>query len=112
MLCNVSFSSIWRALFVAPLFLTVLFIWMTPIYPAVVLTGRVGNQHRAAHQLSEPSVLVLLLRLPDHPQDDEAAELQAQNQLLGMENAALPRTAREHMDTTRQPATISASICT
>ena len=40
MLCNVSFTSIWRALFAAPLFLTVVFIWITPWYPSVVLTGR------------------------------------------------------------------------
>ena len=38
MLCNVSFSAIWRALFVAPLFLTGLFIWMRQI--PVDLIGR------------------------------------------------------------------------
>lgn len=102
MLCNVSFTSIWRALFAAPLFLTVVFIWITPWYPSVVLTGRVR----------EISVVLLIIFLGDlfwfyhfvylttHKMT-EAIELQAQNQLLGMENARY-RELREHMDSTRQ----------
>ena len=102
MLCNVSFTSIWRALFAAPLFLTVVFIWITPWSPSVVLTGRVR----------EISVVLLIIFLSDlfwlyyfvylttHKMT-EAVELQAQNQLLGMENARY-RELRVHMDTTRQ----------
>ena len=102
MLCNVSFTSIWRALFAAPLFLTVVFIWITPWSPSVVLTGRVR----------EIGVVLLISFLGDlfwfyyfvylttHKMT-EAVELQAQNQLLGMENARY-RELREHMDTTRQ----------
>lgn len=102
MLCNVSFASIWRALFVAPLFLTVVFIWITPWSPSVVLTGRVR----------EIGVVLLIIFLSDlfwlyyfvylttHKMT-EAVELQAQNQLLGMENARY-RELRVHMDTTRQ----------
>ena len=102
MLCNVSFSAIWRALFVAPLFLTGLFIWMTPIYPAVVLTGRVR----------EISIVLLISFLSllfwfyyfvylTTRKMSEAAELHAQNQLLSMENTRY-RELREHMDATRQ----------
>ena len=102
MLCNVSFSTIWRALFVAPLFLTGLFIWMTPIYPAVVLTGRVR----------EISIVLLISFLSllfwfyyfvylTTRKMSEAAELHAQNQLLSMENTRY-RDLREHMDATRQ----------
>ena len=102
MLCNVSFSAIWRALFVAPLFLTGLFIWMTPIYPAVVLTGRVR----------EISIMLLISFLSllfwfyyfvylTTRKMSEAAELHAQNQLLSMENTRY-RELREHMDATRQ----------
>lgn len=102
MLCNVSFSAIWRALFAAPLFLTVVFIWITPWSPSVVLTGRVR----------EIGVVLLIIFLSDlfwlyyfvylttHKMT-EAVELQAQNQLLGMENARY-RELRVHMDTTRQ----------
>ena len=76
MLCNVSFSAIWRALFVAPLFLTGLFIWslLFWFYYFVYLTTRKMS---------------------------EAAELHAQNQLLSMENTRY-RELREHMDATRQ----------
>ena len=102
MLCNVSFTSIWRALFAAPLFLTVVFIWITPWSPSVVLTGRVR----------EIGVVLLIIflgvlfwlyyfvYLTTHKMT-EAVELQAQNQLLGMENARY-RELREHMNTTRQ----------
>ena len=102
MLCNVSFTSIWRALFAAPLFLTVVFIWITPWSPSVVLTGRVR----------EIGVVLLISFLGDlfwfyyfvylttHKMT-EAVELQAQNQLWGMENTRY-RELREHMDTTRQ----------
>ena len=102
MLCNVSFTSIWRALFAAPLFLTVVFIWITPWSPSVVLTGRVR----------EIGVVLLISFLGDlfwfyyfvylttHKMT-EAVELQAQNQLWGMENTRY-RELREHMDATRQ----------
>ena len=102
MLCHVSFTSIWRALFAAPLFLTVVFIWITPWYPSVVLTGRVR----------EISVVLLISFLGDllwfyyfvyltTRKMTEAVELQAQNQLLGMENTRY-RELREHMDATRR----------
>lgn len=102
MLCNVSFTSIWRALFAAPLFLTVVFIWITPWYPSVVLTGRV-------REISVALLIIFLgnlfwfyyfVYLITHKMT-EAVELQAQNQLLGMENARY-RELREHMDATRQ----------
>lgn len=91
-----------KALFVAPLFLTGLFIWMTPIYPAVVLTGRVR----------EISIVLLISFLSllfwfyyfvylTTRKMSEAAELHAQNQLLSMENTRY-RELREHMDATRQ----------
>lgn len=101
MLCNVSFTSIWRALFAAPLFLTVVFIWITPWYPSVVLTGRV-------REISVALLIIFLgnlfwfyyfVYLITHKMT-EAVELQAQNQLLGMENARY-RELREHMDATR-----------
>lgn len=102
MLTNVTFTAIWRALFVAPLFLMVVFIWITPWYPSVVLTGRVR----------EISVVLLISFLGDlfwfyyfvyltTRKMVEAVELQAQNQLLGMENTRY-RELREHMDATRQ----------
>ena len=102
MLCNVSFSAIWRALFAAPLFLTGLFIWMTPLSPAVVLTGRV----RKITIVLLVSFLSLLFWFYyfvylTTRRMSEAAELHAQNQLLSMENTRY-RELREHMDATRQ----------
>lgn len=102
MLSNVIFKSVWRALFAAPLFLTLVFIWITPWYPSVVLTGRVR----------EISVVLLISFLGDllwfyyfiyltTRKMTEAVELQAQNQLLSLENARY-RELREHMDATRQ----------
>ena len=102
MLANVSFTAIWRALFVAPLFLMVIFIWITPWYPSVVMTGRVR----------EISIVLLISFLGDlfwfyyfiyltMRKMTEAVELQAQNQLLNMENTRY-RELREHMDATRQ----------
>ena len=91
MLCNVSFTSIWRALFAAPLFLTVVFIWITPWYPSVaLLIIFLGNLFWFYY----------FVYLITHKMT-EAVELQAQNQLLGMENARY-RELREHMDATRQ----------
>ena len=98
MLCNVSFTSIWRALFAAPLFLTVVFIWITPWSPSVVLTGRVR----------EISVVLLIIFLSDlfwlyyfvylttHKMT-EAVELQAQNQLLGMETVSYTHLLPTHV---------------
>ena len=102
MLTNVSFTAVWRALFVAPLFLMVIFIWITPWYPSVVMTGRVR----------EISIVLLISFLGDlfwlyyfvyltMRKMTEAVELQAQNQLLNMENTRY-RELREHMDATRQ----------
>ena len=75
---------------------------MTPIYPAVVLTGRVR----------EISIVLLISFLSllfwfyyfvylTTRKMSEAAELHTQNQLLSMENTRY-RELREHMDATRQ----------
>lgn len=102
MLCNVSFSAIWRALFAAPLFLTGLFIWMTPLSPAVVLTGRV-RKITIVLLISFLSLLFWFYYFVylTTRRMSEAAELHAQNQLLSMENTRY-RELREHMDATRQ----------
>lgn len=73
---------------------------------------RAGNQRRAAHHLSERSVLALLLRLPDHPQDDGGRRIAGRRTSCSAWRTRATANCAYTWTRPASSATISASTCT
>ncbi|MBQ3447914.1 MAG: GHKL domain-containing protein, partial [Synergistaceae bacterium] len=97
-----SIRDIWRCMFLVPLGMSGLIYWMTPVSPAVVMTGRVRPVQLALVTLVAGGIFLLLhvfwwavSRLT------ERAELQQENTLLSMESKRYTEL-RKYMDETRE----------